>query len=74
MDTLEEMDKMVEKSFYEANSAIPTFYVGLYFDDVNGDAPPQNLRYSLRLSGYWFTDLVYPFLQIPGPRNFSKYL
>lgn len=67
----EEMDEMVDKSYYEADSALPVFYVGLYFD-MKGDEPPQNLIYSLRLPGYWFTELIYPFLQIPGPRNFSE--
>lgn len=66
------MDVMVDKSYFEADSALPTFYVGLYFNDMDGDEPPKKLNYYLRLSGYWFTELVYPFLQIPGPRNFSK--
>ena len=65
---------MVDKSYFEADSALPTFYVGLYFNNVDDDdRRPQNLNYFLRLPGYWFTDLVYPMLQIPGPRNYCKY-
>lgn len=70
----EEMDTLVDKSYYESDSALPVFYVGLYFYDMDGDEPPRNLSYDLRLPGYWFTELIYPFIQIPGPRNFSKHL
>ncbi|MPC11279.1 ATP-binding cassette sub-family A member 17 [Portunus trituberculatus] len=67
----EDMDVMVDKSYFEADNALPTFYVGLYFNDLQDDQPPEKLDYFLRLSGYWFTELIYPFLQIPGPRNFK---
>ncbi|XP_045131214.1 phospholipid-transporting ATPase ABCA1-like isoform X1 [Portunus trituberculatus] len=69
----EDMDVMVDKSYFEADNALPTFYVGLYFNDLQDDQPPEKLDYFLRLSGYWFTELIYPFLQIPGPRNFSLF-
>ncbi|XP_042235284.1 phospholipid-transporting ATPase ABCA3-like [Homarus americanus] len=71
--TNHDMDVLVDKSYFETNNSLAAFYVGLYFHDLDdpGPEPPKNLNYDLRLSGYWQTSQLYPFLQIPGPRNFS---
>ncbi|KAK4327949.1 hypothetical protein Pmani_001610 [Petrolisthes manimaculis] len=75
--TNEEMDRMVQKAFVESSDSLASFYMGLYFHDLpdeDQDLPPDHLSYDLRLLKYWFTNQIYPFLQIPGPRNFTTTL
>ncbi|XP_063592166.1 phospholipid-transporting ATPase ABCA3-like [Penaeus indicus] len=68
----EDLDAQVDKSYFATNDSFAAFYIGLFFNDLDDpDVPPQHLNYDLRLTGLWFTDLLYPFLQIPGPRNFT---
>lgn len=68
----EDLDTQVDKSYFATNDSFAAFYIGLFFNDLNDtEVPPQHLKYDLRLAGLWFTDLLYPFLQIPGPRDFT---
>lgn len=69
----EDLDTQVDKSYFATNDSFAAFYIGLFFNDLNDtEVPPQHLKYDLRLAGLWFTDLLYPFLQIPGPRDFTS--
>ncbi|XP_071529902.1 phospholipid-transporting ATPase ABCA3-like [Panulirus ornatus] len=70
----EDMDVLVEKSYFETNDSWAAFYVGLFFHDLDQltDDPPEKLNYDLRLEGQWATSQLYPFMQIPGPRNYSS--
>nr|XP_053628150.1 phospholipid-transporting ATPase ABCA3-like [Cherax quadricarinatus] len=72
----EEMDSLVEQSYYTANSSVPAFFVGLYFHDLTEPVKaPTNLKYDLRVTGSWMTSYRYPFLQSAGPANSSnKYI
>lgn len=67
----DEIDKLVEMSYYAKNSShSPSIYnVGLFFhlEDLESSDPPQNLDYDLRLPGWWSTMWIYDFLQLPGP-------
>lgn len=75
VETNEEMDNMVQQAFVESSDSLASFYIGLYFNDLSNedqDVPPDHLNYDLRLLKYWFTSQIYPFLQIPGPRNFTS--
>lgn len=69
------MDVVVARSYFETNDSYATFYVGLYFhnlEDLETPDPPDDLSYDIRLAGVWYTSYIYPFLQVPGPRNFSE--
>lgn len=69
----EDLDAQVDKSYFATNDSFAAFYIGLFFNDLDDpEVPPLHLNYDLRLTGLWFTDLLYPFLQIPGPRNFTS--
>ena len=68
---MDEMNELVNSLFLETASSLDTYYIGIFFDleDPQTKEPPQNLKYFLRMQKYWFTDLVFSSLQIPGPRT-----
>ncbi|XP_064105712.1 phospholipid-transporting ATPase ABCA1-like [Macrobrachium nipponense] len=73
VNSTQEMDEAVQASYLMSNKSATAYYVGLFFRDTDGDEVPEHLRYDLRLPKIWFTETLYPFLQIPGPRNFSLF-
>ncbi|KAK7083181.1 hypothetical protein SK128_003539 [Halocaridina rubra] len=74
VDSLEDMDEAVQASYFQTNDSWNAYYVGLFFNETDGETVPQNLQYELRMTKYWFTEQLYPFLQIPGPRNYPTWL
>ncbi|XP_068232553.1 LOW QUALITY PROTEIN: phospholipid-transporting ATPase ABCA3-like [Palaemon carinicauda] len=73
VNTTEEMDEAVQASYLLSNKSVTAYYVGLFFRNTDGDEVPEDLIYDLRMPKIWFTDVLYPYLQIPGPRNFSLF-
>ncbi|KAG0724246.1 ATP-binding cassette sub-family A member 3 [Chionoecetes opilio] len=71
VNTLEEMDSLVEQTYYSTNAnASASVVVGLHFKDLPEDQSlPNALNYSLRMPGLWATAAQYPFFQLPGPGN-----
>jgi len=68
------MDNAVDSVYLGLTDAeVKVVLVGIFFhlDDPESDKPPTHLKYDLRMQKYWFTDFVYPYFQIPGPRDFT---
>ena len=72
VNSTEDMDNAVQASYLLSNQSATAFYIGLFFRNTDGDTVPDELVYDLRLPKYWRTEDLYPYLQIPGPRNFCK--
>lgn len=73
VNSTQEMDEAVQASYLMSNKSVTAYYIGLFFRNTDGEEVPKNLTYDLRLPKIWFTETLYPFLQIPGPRNFSLF-
>lgn len=68
----EELNDQIDRFYVESSSFADEYFVGIFVHmDEKSDDPPENFKYDLRLQKFWFTDLIYPFLQIPGPRNYT---
>ena len=72
VESNEELNDMVDTLYLQANDSYAAYYIGVFFHLEEGEAlPPNHLEYDLRFQKYWSTYLVYPYLQIPGPRNYT---
>ena len=72
VNDLDEMDELVEQSYYSSNRST-SYIIGLHFKDLPEDRDvPEDLHYSIRLPGTWYTGSEYPFFQLPGPSNHSR--
>ena len=77
VSSIEEMDDLVDQLHIIAQNSYSyysTYYVGIFFhlddDDLVSSEPPHHLKYDLRKQDYYYTDIVYPYLQIAGPRDY----
>ena len=76
VSSIQEMDDVVDQLYVLASQeelSFDPFYVGIFFhlDNPDSNVAPRHLKYDLRKQGYWNTDVVFPYLQIAGPRDYS---
>ncbi|RXG52689.1 hypothetical protein Avbf_09676 [Armadillidium vulgare] len=74
VSSIEEMDDYVDASYIKASNSISAYYIGIFFnlEDLETEEPPVQLDYDLRRQKFWFTGYIYPFLEVPGPRNYTS--
>ena len=73
VDSIEEMNDLVDQAYFETESTVATYFVGVFFnlEDPTNESVPYHLNYDLRMQHFWFTNYIYPFVQVNGPRNGS---
>ncbi|CAL4197573.1 unnamed protein product, partial [Meganyctiphanes norvegica] len=71
-----DLDDKVNQLYFQTNDSLFNYFLGVYFNlpedyDLTSEDPPDHLDYDIRMQKFWWTDFLYPYLQIPGPRNYS---
>ncbi|XP_018027772.1 phospholipid-transporting ATPase ABCA1 [Hyalella azteca] len=74
VESNDDLNNRIGSLYLQSNGSGTAFFIGIFFNGVDKNTvnPPENLNYDLRFQKYWFTDLEYPYLQIPGPRNYTS--
>ena len=73
--TNEELSHKINEYYILSSLSFTSYYLGIFFNlddpDPNIEEPPDDINYDIRMQKFWFTSQVYPYLQIPGPKNYT---